>query len=217
MRIISNIENSTVVANAFIQDYLPSMNGDCVRVYLYGLRNFNLEEFAGNLGLSHEDVMACFTHLTDLGLVQIAGDTVTYLPIKTGVKRYRKGHWDDFNQKIQGILTGRMITPTEFNEYYYLIESMDVSPDALLIVAKHCAEVKGPKVGYKYIVTVAKNLTYDGARSVGAVKKELAEQNAKIERQKEIGSKEKKRVVNTKSFKTKESSRPFDNPDDIIL
>jgi hypothetical protein len=87
------------------------------------------------------------------------------LPIKSNAAKVRKlprGQYDDFNAKAQALLDGRMITTTEFNEYYAFMKSMHFDPDALLVVIKKCVELKGFTIGYHYILTIAKNLAYMG-------------------------------------------------------
>jgi hypothetical protein len=84
--------------------------------------------------------------------------------IKNGGKMLmsEKGKYDDFNSKIQAIIDGRMITTTEFHEYYAFMEAMHFEQKALLEVIKYCVKLKGPAIGYHYILTAAKNLAYQG-------------------------------------------------------
>ncbi|MDR0384266.1 MAG: DnaD domain protein [Christensenellaceae bacterium] len=172
--------NYTMISNIFLNEHLPTSNGDCVRVYLYGLMLCNnsigsentIENVSLTLGLSVEDVKSAFEFWEGQGLVQFVNDEVKYLPIRNNsskVKNLPTGKYDDFNAKAQAILDGRMITTTEFHEYYAFMESMHFEPDALLLVIKNCAELKGYTVGYAYILTVAKNLAYLGLRTVGGV------------------------------------------------
>lgn len=181
------IENTTAVSNLFINNYLPSCNGDCARVYLYGLYlcgsssryDNTLEHFSLTLNLSKEDVKSAFTYWQDQGLVQILAIEpieIKFLPIKTGgikIKKYATDKYADFNSQIQAILEGRMITPTEYAEYYSFLEYMHMEPSALIMIAKHCSTIKGTNVGYPYILTVAKNWAYAGIKTTEAVKEKL--------------------------------------------
>jgi len=109
--------------------------------------------------------------------------------------------YSEFNAQLEAIIT-RPITPTEFKQYYDFIETYHVEPDALTLVAKHCVDVKGPSVGYNYILTVAKRMAYDGARTekvmaamIDKTKKELEQEaQKKLERavKKTTAGKEKK-------------------------
>jgi hypothetical protein len=166
----------TLLSNVFLEEHLPHSNGDCVRVYLYGLwlcgnsttADNSVENMAGVLGLSVNDITAAFEYWQDCGLVQIIETEpyeVKYLPIKPNAKKVRalpRGKYDDFNAKVQSILDGRMVTATEFNEYYCFMESMHFDPAALLVVIQNCVELKGATIGYHYVLTIAKNLAYLG-------------------------------------------------------
>ena len=181
------IENTTSVSNLFINNYMPACNGDCARVYLYGLYLCNsatrhdntLDHMASTLNLTKEDVISAYTYWQDQGLVQILSIEpiqVKYLPIKMGgakIKKYALDKYVDFNAQMQAILEGRMITPTEFSEYYSFLESFHVEPGALIMIAKHCADIKGNNVGYAYILTVAKNWAYSGIKTADAVREKL--------------------------------------------
>jgi hypothetical protein len=166
----------TQVSNVFIEEHIPQSNGDCVRVYLYGLwlcgnaaaADNTVENMSSVLGLSADDIKCAFEYWQDCGLVQIIETEpieIKYLPIRANSKKVRAlpfGKYDEFTAKVQSILDGRMITQTEFNEYYDFMKSMHFEPSALLVVIKNCAELKGATIGYHYILTVAKNLAYLG-------------------------------------------------------
>ncbi|MBS7401266.1 MAG: DnaD domain protein [Eubacteriales bacterium] len=178
----------TNISNIFMEEHLPYANGDCVRVYLYGLylcqnstsADNTIEMMSTKLGISVANIKDAFIYWEKQNLVQIL-DTVPmevkYLPIKRNsakVKELPKGKYDDFNTKAQAILDGRMITTTEFHEYYAFMESMHFEPEALLLVIKNCVLVKGFTVGYAYILTVAKNLAYEGLTTHAAVSAKFA-------------------------------------------
>ena len=178
----------TNISNIFMEEHLPYANGDCVRVYLYGLylcqnatcADNTIEMMSTKLGISVANIKDAFEYWEKQNLVQIL-DTVPfevkYLPIKRNsakVHELPKGHYDEFNTKAQAILDGRMITTTEFHEYYAFMESMHFEPEALLLVIKNCVLVKGFTVGYAYILTVAKNLAYEGLTTHAAVSAKFA-------------------------------------------
>jgi len=181
------VDNTTSISNIFFNDFLPTLNADCLRVYLYGLYlcgsadryDNTLEHFSSVLGLSQDDVISAFTFLQDKELVQILNlkpIEVKYLPLRRGmgkVRLYKKGKWDEFNAQIQAIIEGRQITPSEFADYYTLIESMHIQPDALLLIAKYCTDLKGKNVGSSYVQTVAKNWAYQGVKTIEAVQEKL--------------------------------------------
>ena len=204
----------TNISNVFMEEHLPYANGDCVRVYLYGLylcqnstrADNTIEMMSTKLGISVTNIKDAFEYWEKQNLVQIL-DTVPmevkYLPIKRNSAKVRelpKGKYDEFNTKAQAILDGRMITTTEFHEYYAFMESMHFEPEALLLVIKNCVLVKGFTVGYAYILTVAKNLAYEGLTTHATVSAKFAvdqqDKNALTDLIKQI----RKNKPNTKEF-----------------
>jgi DNA replication protein DnaD len=181
------LENTTTVSNKFIEEYLPHCNGDCARVYLYGLflcsaattLDNSIEKFAMNLNLGIEDVKSAFAYWQEQGLVHVLSTEpveVKYLPVRSGgakLKKHKAGKYDDFNATVNAIIEGRMPTPTELEEYYSLIEVHHIEPAALVMIIKYCQDMKGKNVGYPYIVTVAKNWAYSGIRTMDAVREKL--------------------------------------------
>jgi hypothetical protein len=161
----------TVIPNAFIDEHIPVSNGDCVRVYLYGLMlceradgaNNTIEDMSATLGLKPEDIISAYEYWEQQGLIHFVNDEIKYLPITRNsakIRKLPKGKYDDFNAKAQSLLDGRMVTTTEFSNYYSFMESMHFEPNALLLVIKECVTFKGFNVGYHYILTVAKGLAY---------------------------------------------------------
>ena len=140
--------NTTAVDNIFINNYLPYADPMYVKVYLYGLykcqagdaNDNTLENFANELRLSQEQVAKAFTYWHEQGLIQflnIVPFEVRYLPISdviNNTKKYNIKKFASFNAKAQEILSGRMITPNEYREYYDIIERFHMEKDALLMI-----------------------------------------------------------------------------------
>ncbi|MBQ0017136.1 MAG: DnaD domain protein [Clostridiales bacterium] len=182
----SATSSNTLVDNKFIEQYLPYAPDCCVKVYLLGLyrstingSDNTLENFAKTLNMTEEDVENCFLYLQEQGLctlLNVKPFEVRFLPVKpknVDVKKYSKSKYASFNKQIQEILDARMITPTEYAEYYALMESMHIEPTALIMIAKYCANLKGNNVGYSYILTVAKNWAYEGVKTANDVEEKL--------------------------------------------
>ncbi|MBR1926089.1 MAG: DnaD domain protein [Clostridia bacterium] len=181
----------TIVENAFIEQYLPYSSGEQVRIYLWGLYLCGggnslkssletLDSFAQNLGISSEDVLKAFKFWQEQGLVQIVETTpiqIEYLPVKNAIskKKFKVNKYEQFNLQAQTLIAERMITPNEFSEYYTLLESFHMSPEALLMIIKYCVDVKGKNVGYSYILTVAKNWANEGLLTFAQVEQKLQE------------------------------------------
>lgn len=176
------------IDSSFITDFMPNAPSDCVKVYLYGLsrctsgENNDIQDFCKVLNISEEDVVSSFLYWQELGLVHVLNTTpieVRYLPTKNAsytYKKFNKDKYKSFNVTVQEIISGRMITPNEYNEYYNLIESMNIEQDALVMIIKYCVQLKGENVNYSYIVAVAKNFAYQGIKTAELVEERLLEQ-----------------------------------------
>jgi|LGOV01.1.fsa_nt_gb DnaD/phage-associated family protein len=182
------IENSTSIDNAFFNEHLPYAPAECVKVFLYGLykctdsasSDNTVESFSKVLNLDKQDVESAFYYWQQEGLVQIL-DTdpieVRYLPIKKGLgklKKFNEKKYASFNLQVQEVITGRMLTPTEYKEYYELIESLHITPVFLLEIVKYAVDLKGSDIGYKYISTLTKNWVVKfGIRDLEALANQL--------------------------------------------
>lgn len=169
--------------HSFIKQFVPNTPDNLLKVYLYGLyacqKEIELNDMSNALNLSNDDIESAFLYWQEMGLVTVLSTSpleVRYLPTKYGnyhLKNYNKDKYADFTIKVQEILSGRMITPTEYNEYYYLIETMHFEQDALLMLIKYCTQLKNNKVGYSYIVTVAKDFAGDGIITASKMEEKL--------------------------------------------
>jgi DNA replication protein DnaD len=201
------LDNYTVVDNTFLNEFLPGATGDDVKVYLYGLSlcsNPNVEDncldtISKVLSLTEEQVEKSFAYWEEMGLVQIVSANpfeVKYLPTRahSGSSKIRnKEKYSDFNKQMQEILSGRMITPVEYNEYYSLIETFHFEPDAVVLIAKYCTTIKSTAVSYPYILAVARDFASQGLKTFDAVESKFMEQ--------EQSRKEIKQILNTLGIK----------------
>ncbi len=184
------MQSSTAVDNAFINEFLPSAPENAVKVYLYGLfmctaphaDDNSLEGMSAVLSLPEDEILNAYSYWQEVGLVQIVNSTpfeVKYLSPKENYGRSKlreKSKYQDFNNQIQTILSGRMIKPIEFNEYYNLIENHHFEPEALVMIIKYCTTLKSPAINYPYILAVAKSFEQEGIKSGAAVEEKLLEQ-----------------------------------------
>ncbi len=178
----------TDVENAFIREYLPVSSGDAVKVYLYGLflcRNpmfdCSIEEMSSALNMTEDAVRGCFEYWEEFGLVSIISKepfNVEYQPINTygtaKPKKIKAEKYTDFSKGVQALLPDRMISTSEYTEYFTIMETYGIKPEAMLMIVKYCADRKGTDIGYKYISKVAKDFGNRGINSVEKVEKELS-------------------------------------------
>ncbi len=183
--------NFTSIENAFFKDYMPDAPAVAVKVYLYGLyvcqnvsNDFSAEDLANTLNLDLEKVEECFYYWQEFDLVSIISSsplTVKYLEIPKFNKprKYKAEKYSDFSATLQAVLPSRMITPAEYAEYYDLMETFNIKPDALLMIINYCADKKGSDISYKYISKVTKSFAEKGITDMASIEKELSEYTQK--------------------------------------
>lgn len=170
-------KNCVTIDNVFVTDFLPNANGEYVKVYLYGLylcstsKDNSIEMFEKNLHIKKEDVVSIFYYWQELGLVQVIDASellIRYLPTKNALqklKKYNVDKYTSFNISAQELMGTKMLTPREFEEFYYLIENLGQEKEAVLKIIDFCVKQKGKNVSVNYVTTVAKNWAYDGVKT----------------------------------------------------
>ena len=183
----------TIVDNLFFTRYMPSTPPEICNIYLYGLYlcsnkdtdSMDIDTFSKDLGITPLEIMNAYEYWQELDLVRILSREpfeVQYLPIKNITRATRKfsvGKYDDFNRQLQDIFPNKQITPNEFDEYYSVLEGFSLSggrriePEALLAIVKYCVNLRGDKINYKYIITVAKNWANDGITTLDSIENHI--------------------------------------------
>ena len=179
----------TTVDNKFILNYLPDAADIRAAIYLFGLAltesdgdDNSCETIARKFNISCQDVISAYQYWEEMGLVHIVNSAtprVIYLALEgatTALKKIKPGKYAKFSRDIQDVISGRMITVAEYNEYYMFLEDTTFEPAALVIVAKYCVELQGNDINYPYILTVARNQLRKGATTVAAVSDNLQSQ-----------------------------------------
>ncbi len=188
----SLIDNYTLIDNLFVSEYLPYAGENAVKVYVYGLflctnpnaRDNTIDSMASTLNLSVDEVVNAFEYWSEQGLVTLNSKTpleVRYLPVKTSIappKKYKPEKYSDFNKALQQLFPTRMITPNEYNEYYNVIESRHIQPEAMLMIISYCVNLKGVDIRFPYIITVAKDWANSGVKTCADVEEKLKEYEA---------------------------------------
>lgn len=179
--------NFTTLDNAFITQYLPDAPVRCVEVYIYGLylagcseEGNNIETMIRTLSLTADDILNAYLYWEELGIVIILNKSplqVTYMPLRSQqslLKKIKPNKYTVFNKQLQQVISSRMITPNEYNEYYLFLESSLFEPAALIEVAKFCVIYKGSDISCNYILTVARNLAANGFNLAKTVEERLS-------------------------------------------
>ena len=201
------MEGYTVIDNVFLNEFLPCATGEDVKIYLYGLNLCSdptnddncIDTLCKVLSVTEEQVLKSFAYWQEVGLVQLISSNpleIKYLPIKAhsgSAKIRNKDKYSDFNKQMQMIISGRMITPHEYNEYYQLIETYHFEPEALVMIAKYCTKLKTNAISYPYILAVARDFASEGLKTQESIEQKLLEQ--------EMSSKEIKQVLDALGLK----------------
>ncbi len=178
----------TSIENAFITEYLPISTGQAVKVYLYGLflcqhpeKDQPLDQIAKSLQLTEEDVKKAFSYWEEFGILSVVSQqpfAVQYQPIRIGIgskpRKYKAEKYTDFTKCVQSLIPDRMISTSEYSEYFMIMETYSIKPDALLMIIKYCLDSKGTDITYRYISKVAKDFGHRGINTVDKVEKELS-------------------------------------------
>jgi hypothetical protein len=67
-----------------------------------------------------------------------------------------------------------MISVGEYGEYFNIMETYSIKPDAMLLIIKYCADKKGSDISYRYVSKVAKDFGSRGIITVDKVERELS-------------------------------------------
>ena len=186
------MESFTLVDNLFMNEYLPYAEEGYIKVYLYGLylctnpsgRDNSVESFAKVLDMDEDKILEIFKYWQDQGLLEIISVNpleVRYLSIKGAKqppKKYASGKFADFNVEAQRLFNTRQIMPNEYLQYYDVMDSTKIQPDAMLMIIQYCINYKGTTVRYPYINAVARNWAREGVRTVEDVEAKLYEFNS---------------------------------------
>lgn len=169
------VKNFTEVSNIFFSDYMKDAPDNFVKIYLYGLylcqnpdRNNSLEQFVKYFDLSKEDIFGAFAYWQEAGLVKIVEldpFEIRYLEVVRSLdkeKQILNGKYKDFCKDIQEIISARMLSMVEYQSYMEFLESSSMQPSALLSIANYCASTQGKDIGYKYVLTVARDWANKG-------------------------------------------------------
>lgn len=179
----------TIIDNMFIAEFLPFAPDNAVKVYTYGMylcsnphdEDNTIEGMSAVLSLTPDEILEAYRYWEEQGLVEIKDgslSSIKYLPVKsymTAPKKYKPEKYADFNKQLQVMFSSRMITPNEYNEYYGVIESCHIQPEAMLMIIQYCINLKGGDIRYPYVLAVAKDWAKNGIRTFEDVEAKIKE------------------------------------------
>ena len=201
----------TPVQNMFIEEILPKLTGDAVKVYLYGLkccyyppRNASMEAFAQTLGMEQSEVLKCLSLLEKNGVLRRVSDQPPkYIFFNQIYNAFTQSGTPEaalirsnqaFINRVNTLFEGRQILrEPEYTFLYDWIDTLGFSQDAVLLFLQH--ELK--KVGPKKRISFAKlDKEIASWYQEGAVTLESAESYAKSLTQRYSGAERVLRIFN---------------------
>ncbi len=181
-----NLIRNVELDNLFISDYMPYAPENFVKVYIVGLSmaytpDNNVDQMSAMLGMDKTAIMEAFGYWHEQGIINIISvdpPEIEYLevkPLSAQVKKFSKAKYESFNNQLHAMLPHRSFLPSEYNEYYSIMEALHIDVDAMLAIIAYCVRLKGENIGYPYILAVARNLAHQGATSFERVNEKLNE------------------------------------------
>lgn len=180
-------KGSTAVENKFITKYMPVLDAQAVKVYLYALylsqsgkANYTAEDCAKKLEMSEDDLKNCFDYLEEFELVSVTSRSPFEVRILDAEniygspKKLKPEKYASFASAVQSIITGRMVSTNEFMEYYYILDEYSFEQNALLMIINYCVNLKGNDIKLAYIKKVAKSFAEEGATTAKKVEEKLS-------------------------------------------
>lgn len=177
-----------VIDGVFVSQYLPFAPENYVKVYLLGLSAAQgltdapeLARIASLLGLEERTVTEAFAYWEENGLVSVHGGDggyVEYLPVKPlskQIRKYSKEKFKGFNDQLHALMPNRNFLPNEYNEYYYLMDTLHIEVEAMLMIIGYCIRLKGETIHTAYVLTVARNLAAEGCTTYESVAEKINE------------------------------------------
>ncbi|MCD8041393.1 MAG: DnaD domain protein [Clostridia bacterium] len=177
----------TGVENKFITKYMPVLDALSVKVYLYGLylcsngqNLYTITDLATALSITEDQAVSCYEYLEEFELVKITSLSpfeVTYCEaenVRGTPKKYKPEKYGDFAKSVQSIIKGRMISTSEYQEYFYLLEEYGFEQSALLMIINYCISLKGDNIRSQYIKKVAQSFAAEGAVTARQVDEKLS-------------------------------------------
>ena len=147
----------TPVDNQFIMECVPMAKGDYVRVYLYGLMgcyhpeiSMSIDQMCHDLDLPEEEIMKAYRYWERRGLVRRIGDVppawqyVSWKEKNLSSASASDPAYEAFAESLYGVFdNGRRLHGKEIQTCYEWVEDLKLPMEAVIMLLKHMARVKG--------------------------------------------------------------------------
>ena len=196
----SMLFSDTLVPDIFIKEYLPMLDGDSVKIYLYCLflsqkKDCSIEAVKRIFGYDDEYLKQSFNQLANLGLISVKTKRIIVCDIKEKelTKYYRPRTSIDVGEKDnvvsmsarQGVykhisdkfFSGQM-APSWYGEIDLWFSKYDFDDDVMFMLFQHCADhlgKSGKPLNKAYVSAVARNWCENGVKTSNDLEKYLAE------------------------------------------
>ncbi len=171
----------TDIENVFIREFMPSANGDAVKVYLYGLMQCQhddvgkstIYEFADALYLSEKDVRNAFLYWEECGLVNVTTSpsfSVLYLSAKHAMPSDNSVYtFSKMNAQLQSMFLPAALLPSELARIYEWIDVFHIEHEAVVLLINYGREKMKANISkatvshqLRYIDKIAKQWADEG-------------------------------------------------------
>ena len=216
----SPIFGETSVSDLFFTRYLPSMDAECVKIYLYILylagKNMAItpDDLAAEIGYSKDTIGTKLIELQQIGLLSFYTDRIivtnlaadelekSYRPKTTGdpedLVRENKKFEDKYKKAIKAVndrfFNGSMATGW-YQDIMLWVDKYSFEPETLFLLFQHCKDSLKKTPVRSYVAKVAENWGAKGVRTPEQVEKLLENKEEFLQYKKSIQKKLKMRDI----------------------
>lgn len=157
-QMFENIE----VNKLFFTDYLPTLNPQCVKVYMYLLfiyaekKDFSLENIAGELRMEKGEIEDCLVFLQSVDLIQVQSDTVVICdlalnelkksytlrtaknPLQSSLSDAKRSEHVQMMKSVSDRFFGGNMPPSWVTQIELWQEKFGFSSDVIFMLFQHC-------------------------------------------------------------------------------
>ena len=195
------INNYTLLDNMFISEYMVNADENAIKVYLYGLmqcsnisgRDNTLEGMSLALGIVTSEIIDAINYWESVGAIRIISSdpfSFEYIPLKTElrskVKKYDPEKYRDFIAQLESMILHRTMSQNELLKYIDVMDEYKITPEAMLMIASYCINLKGSQIHSNYILTVAKAWANEGVKNIDQVEDKLRELEANTDSMRQV-------------------------------
>lgn len=191
--------SDTLVSDIFITEYMPSLDGDCLKIYMYILflqkhsKNIQLEEISKILQINLDIVKTSLHRLDNLGLIEWADDSIVLVDIKdVEIKKVFRPKTTSLpsdailsserNQKRNAVITSinntyfqGIMSPSWYTDIDTWFDRYKFDEDVMMYLFSHCFEHNG--LAKNYITKVAESWYSKNITNVFHLEKYMEEYN----------------------------------------